>query len=209
MPVGDRNRLTNPARFFLVPSSPRQRQYEALRAFFVEELPSADTARAFGYTPGTFRVLCHQFCHDPQKRQFFQSSCVGRPPGVRRNDQVREQVIALRKKNYSVHDIARTFEERGQQLTPAAARDILREDGFAPLPRRLDEERPASTGPAVQPVADVRDFSLKAREFTTVCGSAGLWLHASPDRTARQSWLRLDRVSHSRAVEIQARRVVL
>jgi hypothetical protein len=174
MSVGHEKELTNPAQFFRQPSSARQRQYEALRAFYVEELPSADVARAFGYTPGTFRVLCHQFRHDPEKRQFFQAAGVGRPAGARRNDQVREQVIALRKKNYSVHDISRSFAERGEKLTPAAARDILREEGFAPLPRRLDEERPESTGPAVEPAADVRDFSLGAREFTTVCG--GLFL---------------------------------
>ena len=49
------------ARFFLEPLSPLHRQYEALRAYFVEGLPSAEAARRFGYTPGAFRVLCHQF----------------------------------------------------------------------------------------------------------------------------------------------------
>jgi hypothetical protein len=172
--IGDINTLTNPARFFLEPGSPRQRQYEALRAFFVEGRPSADVAKAFGYTSGAFRVLCHQFRHDPDKRQFFQPPSVGRPPGARSQDRVRAEVVALRKKNYSVQDISRTFSERGEKLTPAAARDILREEGFAPLPRRLDEERPESIGPAVQPYADVRQFSLGTREFTTDCG--GLFL---------------------------------
>ena len=46
-------------RFFLEPHHPRQRQYEALRAYFVEGLPSAQAARAFGYSVGAFRVLCH------------------------------------------------------------------------------------------------------------------------------------------------------
>ena len=46
--------------FFLAPESHLQRQYEALRAFFVEQLPSVEAARRFGYTPGSFRVLCHQ-----------------------------------------------------------------------------------------------------------------------------------------------------
>jgi transposase-like protein len=174
MTIGDRNTLTDPAQFFSTPACPRQRQYEALRAYFLDDRPSAEVARAFGYTPGTFRVLCHQFRHDPRAREFFLSTSVGRPPGVRRQDPVREEVIALRKQNYSVQDISDALAERELHVTPAAARDILREEGFAPLPRRLDEERPAHLGPAVQPVADVRDFSLGAREFVTACG--GLFL---------------------------------
>lgn len=174
MAISDDNSLTDPAQFFRRPGVPRQRQYEALRAYFVEGLASGDAARAFGYSPGTFRVLCSRFRHDPQAREFFQVTSVGRPPGVRRHDAVREEVIALRKRNYSVHEIARSFAERGEKVTPAAARDILREEGFAPLPRRLDEERPEHAGAAEQPVADVRAFTLAEREFETQCG--GLFL---------------------------------
>jgi transposase len=174
MPIDDRNTLTDPARFFRVPASPRHRQYEALRAYFVEERSSAEVARSFGYSPGAFRVLCHQFRHDPHAREIFVSASVGRPPGVRRQNSVREQVVALRKKNYSVRDISHALGERGLRVTPAAARDVLREEGFAPLPRRLDEERPEHLGPTIQPVADVRDFSLAPREFVTACG--GLFL---------------------------------
>lgn len=164
----------DPASFFRVPSSTRQRQYEALRAFFLEDRSSAEAANAFGYSVGAFRVLCHRFRHDPRAREFFQSATVGRPPGVRRSEEVRDEVVALRKKNYSVRDISSALSERGMKVTPAAARDILRDEGFAPLPRRLDEERPEHLGPAVQPVADVRDFSLAPREFVTACG--GLFL---------------------------------
>ena len=49
------------ARRFLEPSNSTHRQYEALRAFFVDGLPSAQAATRFGYTPGSFRVLLHQF----------------------------------------------------------------------------------------------------------------------------------------------------
>jgi hypothetical protein len=170
MAIGDSNTLTDPSRFFLEPGSPRHRQYEALRAFFIEGLSSAAAARAFGYSPGAFRVLCSHFRHDPQAREFFQPSSVGRPQGLRAHDPVRAEVVALRKQNYSVYDISRVFAERGEPVTAAAARDILRQEGFAPLPRRLDEERPEHTAPAVQPVADVRAFTLEAQEFTTQCG---------------------------------------
>ena len=174
MSIGDNNTLTNTASFFLEPSSPRQRQYEALRAYFVEGKSSEEAARAFGYSPGAFRVLCSHFRNTPQAREFFLLTSVGRPPGVRHHDPVREEVVDLRKKNYSVYDISTAFAEHGEKVTPAAIRDILREEGFAPLPRRLDDERPTRPGPAIQPVADVRMFSLEEREFTTQCG--GLFL---------------------------------
>jgi hypothetical protein len=67
------NQLTIPANpnFFLSPQFPLQRQYEALRAYLVDEEPSAEVARRFGYSAGAFRLLCHQFRHDPQKRASF------------------------------------------------------------------------------------------------------------------------------------------
>jgi hypothetical protein len=137
-------------------------------------MPSAEVARAFGYSSGSFRVLCHQFRHDPDARDFFRTTQAGRPVGVRGDDPVHSEVVALRKRNYSVQDISRHFEERGLKVTVAAARDILRQEGFAPLPRRLDEERPEFTVPSQQPVADVRQLSFEPREFVTACG--GLFL---------------------------------
>jgi hypothetical protein len=68
--------LTDIRRFFAEPSHPRQRQYEALRAFFLEDRPSHEVARAFGYTPGSFRVQCHQFRRDPEP-QFFSAPLHG------------------------------------------------------------------------------------------------------------------------------------
>ena len=50
--------ITELAQVFLSPRNSTHRQYEALRAYFVEGLPSAEAARRFGYTPGSFRVLC-------------------------------------------------------------------------------------------------------------------------------------------------------
>ena len=62
--------LTDLARVFLQPQNSTHRQYEALRAYFVEALPSSEAARRGGYTPGSFRVLVHQFRQNPN-RQFF------------------------------------------------------------------------------------------------------------------------------------------
>ena len=61
MGLGQPKSLTQCRRFFLETPTSRQRAYEALRAYFVEERPSHEVARAFGYSPGAFRVMCHQF----------------------------------------------------------------------------------------------------------------------------------------------------
>jgi len=53
-------------------------------------------------------------------------------------------------------------------------REVLAQEGFAPLPRRLDDERPIRLGPTIEPVADVRSFALSPREFSTRVG--GLFL---------------------------------
>lgn len=86
----------------------------------------------------------------------------------------REIAVALRKQNFSVYDISEELKARGKALSPTAVREVLTEEGFSRLPRRLDEERPAGARPSVEAVADVRGFSLAPRKFTTRCG--GLFL---------------------------------
>ena len=78
MDITPRIDLTPEARFFLAPDHPLQRQYEAFRAYFVEGLPSLEVARRFGYAPGSFRVLCHQFRQLADKPgSFFQAVTPG------------------------------------------------------------------------------------------------------------------------------------
>src|SRR5215472_11924560 len=130
MGIGAPIDITDCRRFFAEPATARQRQYEALRAFFLDGLTSKEVAHRFGYSHGAFRVLCH--------------------------------------------DISRALKEQGIILSATAVREILAAEGFAPLPRRLDEERPVLIGPTAEAVADVRAFALSPREFTTRVG--GLFL---------------------------------
>lgn len=50
-----------PRRFFSERSCPAQRQYEALRAVFVEGLSQKDAAERFGYSHGAFRLTVMRF----------------------------------------------------------------------------------------------------------------------------------------------------
>jgi transposase-like protein len=122
-------RITNVSAFFLEPTNSTHRQYEALRAYFVEGLASAEAARRFGYTPGSFRVLCHAFRQSPH-REFFRPPQKG-PTVAPKRDRVREQVIRLRKQNLSIYDISKALEECGHRLSPGAVSLILKQEGFA------------------------------------------------------------------------------
>jgi hypothetical protein len=161
-------------RFFLEPRHPRQRQYEALRAYFVEGRPVKDVARAFGYTVGSFHVLCHHFrrAHEPA---FFATPRRG-PQSQPKKAAARALIVALRKQNCSVYEISTTLKERHCPLSPTAVREVLKAEGFAPLPRRLDEERPEAPRPTAEPIADVRAFSLEPRRFPTRFGGLCLFL---------------------------------
>ena len=172
MPISAPYSLTKCRRFFAQPASARQRQYEALRAFYVEGLRSAEVARRFGYSPGAFRVLCHAFRHGDLP-EFFATAHPG-PREQPKKSRAHEQIVALRKRNYSVYEISRALKEQGTPLSATAVREVLAEEGFAPLPRRLDEERPFRVGPTAEAVANVQDFILTNREFTTRMG--GLFL---------------------------------
>jgi len=165
--------LTDPARFFLEPSSPLHRQYEALRAYFVERLSSSEAAARFGYTPGSFRVLCHQFRHstDPQ---FFAPVTKG-PQTSPKSDPLRERIIVMRKQNFSIYDICQTLREVGTALSPASISLILKEEGFARLPRRGDEER-AGVGVAKAATADCDQLDLSPHRLRTKFGGIFLFL---------------------------------
>src|SRR5512147_1238615 len=173
MADNSRDRLTL-ARRFLEPSNSTHRQYEALRAFFVDEVPSAEAAARFGYTPASFRVLVHQFRNHPGRDFFLPTAREGRPPGKQKR--LRERVVALRKQNLSVHDISHSLSRDGESLSPAAVAAILKDEGFAKLPRRADDERPDQPRPVVAEMADVRRLDLAPRQFHTKFGGLFLFL---------------------------------
>src|SRR5271157_6221567 len=113
-------KLTDLSQVFLDPTNATHRQYEALRAFFVEGIPSAEVARSFGYTPGSFRVLVYQFRQNP-RRDFFLTPAKG-PHSAPKADPLRDRVIALR--NQSQPDPPRTSSQPGRCRTDPQGRRI-------------------------------------------------------------------------------------
>jgi hypothetical protein len=165
--------ITPEVRFFLEPASPAQRQYEALRAYFVEACPSPEVATRFGYTTGSFRVLCHHFRRS--QPDFFRELKPG-PHTQPKKNAVRDLILAMRKQNLSIYDIERALKEGETPLSCTAIWEILHDAGFSRLPRRADEERPDTVHPDTAAVADRRRFVLKPRRFQTQVGGLFLFL---------------------------------
>src|SRR5580700_5161745 len=172
MTLGAPKSLSKLRRFFQEPLLPKHRQYEALRAYLFEGRPAKEVAHAFGYTLNSFHVLCHHFRRETQPA-FFLAPRHG-PQSQPKKSAARDLIVQLRKQNHSVYEISQTLKERHSPLSPTGVREVLKAEGFAPLPRRRDEERPQQPRPTVEPVANVRLFSLAPRTFTTRCG--GLFL---------------------------------
>jgi hypothetical protein len=164
--------LSTIRRFFLQPALPKQRQYEALRAYFVEGRPAPEVAGSFGYSTGAFHVLCHHFRREPVPA-FFISPRHG-PQSQPKKSAARNLIVHLRKQNHSVYEISHQLKEQDHPLSPTAVREVLKAEGFAALPRRADDERPEYPRATAEAVADVRQFQLTPRRFTTACG--GLFL---------------------------------
>ena len=167
MDITPRIDLTPEARFFLAPDHPLQRQYEALRAYFVEGLPPSKSPDALAMPPAPSASSVISSANWLTSRGA--SSRPSRPgsalsPPAR--DAVRELVVTLRSRNLSVYDIraASFLAQGGHTISINALSVLLREEGFTRLPRRLDEERPPALRPEAQAVAaDVRALSLGSR----------------------------------------------
>lgn len=167
-------KLTDLADAFLLPSNPVHRQYEALRAYFVDKIPSTEAAERFGYTPGSFRVLCHEFRKNPHREFFLKPAKTPNSPPPR--ERLRQQIIALRKQNCSVYDIRDALAHHGETLSTSSISAILKQEGFARLPRRRDDERPTATRAEAAPMADAGKLDLSERSFRTKVGGLFLFL---------------------------------
>ena len=134
-----------PADFFAQPRNPRQRRYEILRAFFHERLSAHTVAQRFGCSPAAVYSISRDFRKLPDPAAFFFRP--PDPPGrplQQPPSPLCEQVIDLRKRNLSVPEIKARLDARSPDtLSERAISRLLREEGFARLPRRTHAVRSA------------------------------------------------------------------
>ncbi len=163
-----------PLSFFINPNSVAQKQYEALRMYFVDNIAAKDVAAKYGYTYRGFTTIVSNFRKKLKNNDisslFFLPSSKGRPIAKEMNT-ISQEVINLRKKYYAVSDIKIALDSKGLSISEKSIYNILAKNGFAKLPRRLKAikqklEKPTFEAPATMAL----DFNCE--QFKS--GSAGL-----------------------------------
>lgn len=126
-----------PRNYFLHPKTARQRQYDALRDYYLNDLTQKQAAKRHGYSPSTFQTLVRDF--KQQKITFFEKTKKG-PKKKKIADVTIEKIVALRKKNHSITEIRKILKQDGQTWSLDTIGRVLRDEGFERLPRRSKEE---------------------------------------------------------------------
>ncbi len=126
------------AEYFTEPGSAGQRRYEALRAYFTEEMPAAEVADRFGYSTASVRQMATLLRKG--RLSLFTESRPG-PKGPRKaTGQLRARVLELRAAGHSVTEIAAALTREGMPVSAQTVWLILDAEGLPRLPRR-DEGR--------------------------------------------------------------------
>lgn len=136
-----------PSAFFANPQNAVQKQYEALRAFYVEKCSGEEVAKRFGYTLTSFYSLTRDFkknlSHDKPAQYFFTSKLTGRKPKDE-TGKINKFIVDLRKKYLSVPDIKAILDVQGHSVSERYVYNVIHKEGFARLPRRNNSIREKS-----------------------------------------------------------------
>lgn len=159
--------------FFLAPQTPKQRQYEALRAYVVEETPAQEAAQRFGFTEKSLYALAHDLRSG--RLDLFPKPFTG-PKDRRITPYVRQRVCEWRKQNLSVADIVERLGREDIVSSPSTVERILKDAGFSKLQRRRAAQRGLSKkNTTLPPPAHNLDFA-DLEPFHAECQVAGLFL---------------------------------
>ncbi len=159
--------------FFLNPKTPRQRQYEALRAYVLEQAPAKKTASHFGFTEKSLYALAHDL--RTGNLDLFPKPVIG-PKDRRITPYVRDVICAMRNDDLSVADIAeRLGEQNIARLSHSTVERILKDAGFGKLARRAAAKRGVSKKNTIlsQPSQNLDFDGLDP--FDVECQIAGLF----------------------------------
>ena len=127
------------AQYFTEPASSAQRRYEALRAYFLDEMPAAEVADRFGYSTASIHQMASLLRQG--RLTLFAGTRPG-PKGPRKaTGQLRQRVLELRAAGHSVTEIAAACTSEGLPVSAQTCWQILDAEGLPRLPRRDDGRR--------------------------------------------------------------------
>jgi hypothetical protein len=162
--------------YFLHPSEPQHRHYEALRAVHKEGRRIKEAAEAFGLSPAYLKKLSAEFQEALRRGEpyFFAPPRKGRKEGHATPADLVAQVVALRKQNHSVPDIRAVLDAKGHRLSLSAIDRMLKREGFARLPKRSRQERAAVALPASLSAPAAEALTWRNETFSTEYGGGPL-----------------------------------
>ena len=161
------------AEYFTAPRHPNQRRYEALRAYFTEDLTVEQAGARAGDTRSSMASLLRDF--RAGELELFAPPGKPGPKTAPAKDRARARVLELRRAGLSVHEISARLRAEGTPLNRTGVGQILAEEGFGRLLRGSAPEAsasPATAGRDTQlPRAAVIDFAaVPARAETRLAG---------------------------------------
>ena len=122
------------AQYFTEPASSAQRRYEALRAYFLDEMSAAEVADRFGYSTASIHQMASLLRQG--RLTLFAGTRPG-PKGPRKaTGQLRQRVLELRAAGHSVTEIAAACTSEGLPVSAQTCWQILDAEGLPRLPRR-------------------------------------------------------------------------
>lgn len=161
-----------PITYFTRPKTPRQRQYEALRAYFLERLPQKVVAERFEYSINTFQSLASDFQNG--RIEFFPLIKPG-PKERQTPENICEKIIDLRKQNRSIYDIQETLLRDHFEISEQTIHRILKDEGFFKLPRRTRTDLKLTKTRMIEPpVATSLNFNL-LNDYRFECQVGGIY----------------------------------
>lgn len=142
--------------YFVNPTTPAQRRYEALRAYLHDDQPAEQVAEKFDYTPATVRQLASEL--RAGRLALFADARPG-PKGPRKQPKIRQRVLQLRARDLSITAIADILTDEGMPVSHDTVWQVLQSEGLERL-----AVRGAGRPPPPSPVPRTPTVKVKALE---------------------------------------------
>jgi transposase len=164
----------NPVDFFLKPATISQKQYEALRLYFVEGVPAKVVAEKFDYTHRGFSTIVTQFNKKIKSGNTEDLFFVEKKRGRKKSEHIESSndiIIDMRKNNHSVDEIKAVMDSKGISISEKTIYNILRKEGFPRLPRRTKLEKADLKPPKIAAEKSIMlEFDEKEEIKSTAAG---------------------------------------
>jgi transposase len=156
--------------FFKNPASPRQKQYEVIRAIVIDGDSIEEAAKRYGYKPSTVYSILRDA--KAGKIELFPSIKRG-PQQKQIGSDIQDKIIAYRKMRISASEIRDRLAEDAIEISTRTVERTLKDAGYRKLKRRSYSELGITLKRKIIPErSEHLDFS-ELEPFNIDCPSAG------------------------------------